>query len=346
MSEPTPDVATMSETEGQPRQTWQAQASAEYRKLEASLAVLRSQLVAMGVTVDADAPPGGQNTTLSQDLYPSPTQPQPPAHHTRASPAHPTEQEADVRVYMLGPFHMEAQGHSLKPSMPGQVKTVLEYLIAHGRRPTPKDALIDLLWPDTDPSVACGRLRVVMHSLRRLIPGPSGGLSELVLTTGNNFMLNPNMKIWVDVEEFERRWQQGWRLARAGRKQEALREYERAEELYIGDFLEDQPYADWTLLRRETLRDAYASILTMLANISLESHDYTGTIIWAQKLLAQDNCREDAYRLLMVSYQRLGQLSRAVYWYNLCMRTMQRELGMEPSPETQAVYRAIYGDKP
>jgi DNA-binding SARP family transcriptional activator len=76
----------------------------------------------------------------------------------------------------------------------------------------------------------------------------------------------------------------------------------------------------------------------MLSSMSLEAGDYTGCIIWAQKLLAQDNCREDAYRLLITSHKRLGQSNRAAYWYNLCTMTLRRELGMEPSTETQSVF--------
>ena len=55
-----------------------------------------------------------------------------------------------------------------------------------------------------------------------------------------------------------------------------------------------------------------------------------------------DNCREDAYRLLMTSHTRLGQLNRALYWYELCVRTLQRELGLEPSAETQAIYQEMH----
>jgi DNA-binding SARP family transcriptional activator len=222
--------------------------------------------------------------------------------------------------------------------MPRQVRTVLEFLVSQGRRPTSKDAILDLLWPEANPTVACSRLRVVMHTLRRSIPCEGLGFKELVVMSGHNFMITPEATLQVDVEDFERHWLNGWRLARAGRTQEALSEYEQAEALYTGDYLEDEPYADWTLLRREALRDAYANILTMLATMSLEAGDYTGAIIWSQKLLARDNCREDAYRLLITSHQKLGQASRAAHWYDLCRWALRKELDMEPSEETQAVF--------
>jgi DNA-binding SARP family transcriptional activator len=302
---------------------WLAQATAEYQSLAASLSALRTQLAAMGVNFEPAHEPGKAVTS--------------PANGAPMQAPAAVDDEASVRVNLLGPFQIEVADRKLGPGVPGQVRTVLEYLVSQGRRPTPKDAILDLLWPDADPNVANGRLRVVMHALRKSIPFRDFGIEELIVTSGNNFMLNPQVKLWIDVAQFERHWQNGWRLHRAGRDAEALAEYERAEALYVGDFLEDEPYADWTLLRREALRDAYASILTVLANKSLQASDFTGCIIWAQKLLAQDDCREDAYRLLITSHRALGQSSRASYWYGHCARTLKRELGVEPSPETEAL---------
>jgi DNA-binding SARP family transcriptional activator len=225
--------------------------------------------------------------------------------------------------------------------VPGQVQTVLKFMLSQGGHPTSKDALLDLLWPESNPTVTSSRLRVLMHTLRRSVPCKHLGFGDLLVISGNNFLVNPKATVWVDVDEFERCWHKGWRLARAGNKMEAMHEYEQAATLYVGDYLEDDPYSDWTLLRREALRDAYSTMLTMLSSISIEAGDYTGAIIWAQKLLAQDNCREDAYRLLMTSHHRLGQHNRSAYWYGLCVRSLERELGMEPSQETQELYRNI-----
>lgn len=306
----------------------------EYQRLRASLIALGSQLTALqraqGFTAGIDPEfPRGAVVTANDDFLARPTAVVPESEASKAPL---------VKVNLLGPFHVEVGGRTHGPGTPGQVRTVLEFLISQGRRPTPRDALLDLLWPDADPDVACSRLRVVMHTLRKTIPGSSLSFGDIVVTSGNNFLINPDAEVWVDVEEFERHWLAGWRLQRSGKGVEALNEYEQAEALYRGDYLEDEPYADWTLLRREALRDAYASILSMLATMSLHARDYIGCIIWAQKLLAQDNCREDAYRMLMTSHHHLGQSSRAAYWYNLCAWSLQRELGIEPSTETRELF--------
>ncbi len=312
---------------------WLAQIAGDYERLVQSVATLGTQLSALGARIDV---------TGLADL--SALQPQPlTVSLAGLDQAPPTDVQKLIHVNLLGPFQIYLAGGRVQRDIPGQVQTVLKYLVSQQRRPVSRDTLMDLLWPDADPAVSSRRLRVLMHTLRRCLPCDHLGFSDLVVLSGNNFLLNPQARVWVDVEEFERHWHSGWRLSRAGHARQAVHEYEHAEALYTGDYLQDEQYADWTLLRREALRDAYATILTMLATISFEARDYTGAIIWSQKLLAQDECREDAYRILISSHSALGQQSRAAYWCELCSRTLKRELAIDLSPETQQLYDAISG---
>ena len=321
------------QSENKDADSWLAQATAEYQKLSASLSALGSQLAALGVTIQGQEGPLGLNGAGQGS---APLLALPPAKPVQEDPS-------AVKVSLLGPFRMNIGGQELRPNVPGQVQTVLKFMMSQGGHPASKDALLDLLWPESNPTVTSSRLRVLMHTLRRSVSCKHLGFGDLLVMSGNNFVLNPKARVWVDVDEFEQKWHRGWRLARAGNKVEAMHEYEQAAALYAGDYLEDDPYADWTLLRREALRDAYSTMLTMLSSMSIEAGDYTGAIIWAQKLLSQDNCREDAYRLLMTSHHRLGQQSRSSYWYGMCVRALERELGLEPTQETQELYRSLVG---
>src|SRR5687768_736356 len=210
-----------------------------------------------------------------------------------------------VFVRMLGPFKINVGGEVIGPALQAQVRTALQYILSQSPHMTSRDVLADLLWPDVSPRVAFSRLRVVLHGLRRSLSNTRPGMAQIIVSSGNHLLLNPTIQIWIDVTEFELYWKAGWQAAKAGRKEEALVHYETAEALYAGNYLEDEPYADWTLLKRETLKDAYANILTMLASISFETRDFTGAILWSHKLLAEDNCREDAYRILIKSHQFL-----------------------------------------
>jgi DNA-binding SARP family transcriptional activator len=54
-----------------------------------------------------------------------------------------------------------------------------------------------------------------------------------------------------------------------------------------------------------------------------------------------DELAEELYRRLIMCYQRLDRKAEALSVYNRCKKTLSSALGIEPSPETQALYQKI-----
>lgn len=61
-----------------------------------------------------------------------------------------------------------------------------------------------------------------------------------------------------------------------------------------------------------------------------------------EKALEVNPCAEPFYRRLMVCHQKLGDRSEVPATYERCKRTLSNMMGLEPSPETAALYRAIW----
>ena len=62
---------------------------------------------------------------------------------------------------------------------------------------------------------------------------------------------------------------------------------------------------------------------------------------FASRLLAFDPWREEAHRQRMSALARAGQRSAALAQYQTCRRILDKELGVEPSAETTALYEQI-----
>jgi len=149
------------------------------------------------------------------------------------------------------------------------------------------------------------------------------------------------MAVWVDVEEFMKRYEAGQSFERKGKLGEAVREYEVAEGLYQGDLLEEDLYEDWLIPRREGLKDSYLVILDRLSRYYLKEKRYATCIHLCQKILAKDDCREDAHRRLMRCYGQQGQRNLALRQSHLCAETLARVLDVSPMKETVALYHQI-----
>ena len=121
-----------------------------------------------------------------------------------------------------------------------------------------------------------------------------------VLSQGSCYQLNAP-GLWIDVEEFEQCCALGRACDTQGKSPEARAFYARAADLYRGDFLEELA-DDWPTFRREALKDQYLFVLARLATAATEDGDYHDGIMWCQRLLAKDRCREDTYRMLMLCH--------------------------------------------
>ena len=59
------------------------------------------------------------------------------------------------------------------------------------------------------------------------------------------------------------------------------------------------------------------------------------------RVLESDPAQEDAYRLLMRAHALLGERSSALRLYTRCVAVLRAELGVDPLPETTALFQSL-----
>jgi DNA-binding SARP family transcriptional activator len=163
----------------------------------------------------------------------------------------------------------------------------------------------------------------------------------VVIFEGSEYCLNPDLHLWLDVDEFDRHVKTGRLLGAAGKTAAATAEYELAIGLYQGDFLADDPYEEWPVLMREHLRVAYLDTLDRLSHIYFGREQYAACSTLCQLILDRDNCREDAHCLLMRCYSRQDQHHLALRQYQACVEALRTELDVAPAPITTQLYERI-----
>jgi DNA-binding SARP family transcriptional activator len=178
-----------------------------------------------------------------------------------------------------------------------------------------------------------------LHGLRQALRAADD--LPVVIFQDGAYRLNPELDLWLDSDEFERRVAAGRRFESAGQIAAAAAEYEVATGLYQGDFMADDPYDEWPVITRERLRIAYLDTLDRLSQIYFSQGQYGSCASLCQHMLTQDNCREDAYCRLMRCYSRQSQHHLALRQYQICVKTLRNELDVEPAPTTTQLYERI-----
>lgn len=203
----------------------------------------------------------------------------------------------------------------------------------------PRDRVLDLLWPEARPEAALNALYKTVHAVRRVLEPDltTGRASSYLAIQGETVGLTSLSGTWVDADVFEAE------LARVGAVPVAERgaALRRALDLYTGDFLEEEPYADWPVARREALRQAHERAALALAALDLEAGNPLASVPRLQGLLLRDPVLEEAHRALMIAYAAAGQRERALRQFARCRAVLETELGVAPVAETVALRDAI-----
>jgi PAS domain S-box-containing protein len=251
-----------------------------------------------------------------------------------------------LEVNCLGIFKVSSLTKQIHQWQSNRAKSVFEYLISKHTAPVSRDILMEALWPEYSSRAAANNLKTAIHDLRQNL-SPLFNKTEYpgILFSHDGYLINPEIDLLIDAEEFELFWNQGKHLEKEGKQAEAVRKFEKAEALYQGDYLEDSLYEEWTISRRETLKDIYLLIINKLADFSMNTADYENCITYCHKILEKDNCREDTYRILMSSYSRLHQKNNALRWYENCRQTLNSELGSPPSQVTIDLFNRVKRDE-
>jgi DNA-binding SARP family transcriptional activator len=253
-----------------------------------------------------------------------------------------------LEIHCLDGFRVNYDGTLVERWESIKARSLLQYLMAKPHKPVAREMLMEALWPDCKPKVSGNNLKAAMHGLRQTFSNFSNKEQNIpyVVFTQGTYQINPEILLWLDVEQFEFHWENGRRLQIKGKENEAMQEFKLAEELYKSDYLADDPYEEWTILRREALLDIYLNILGKLADHYLQNDDYDNCIVCCLKILDKDPCREDAYQRIMRCYYRSGLRSRSLRWYEICCKALKLELDTAPEPDTTRLYHQILDNEP
>jgi DNA-binding SARP family transcriptional activator len=176
----------------------------------------------------------------------------------------------------------------------------------------------------------------LLHRLRRALTHADAFLVAVAQTV----QWRPGAPFTLDVANFEAALGRRRGADRTGDLLPGREAMEEAITLYRGDLL-PSCYDDWILPERERLRQRYLSALERLGRLFEAGREYDAAIGYARRLLRHDPLHEAAHRRLMRLHALKGDRAGAMRAYHTCATTLQRELGVEPSPTTRRAYEQL-----
>ncbi|RIK45088.1 MAG: hypothetical protein DCC55_00075 [Chloroflexi bacterium] len=240
----------------------------------------------------------------------------------------PMTESMQLCLSILGPPAITFDDKPL--SIGRQQNRALLYRLAAQPEPVARDQLIFLFWPDMPDEHARRNLTQLLSHVRHSLPDP-----DLLLTTKEHVQLDP-LRVRSDAVEFDR-------LCKTDDKaslSQAITLYR--DILLTGVSLPDHPeYEAWLSRERFRFEKSFLAALNLLVQHYREAGRYREAVTLAERYLSIDELAEEVHRQLMETYVAVGDRSAALRQYERCIEVLERELGVEPLPETEAVYQAI-----
>ncbi len=236
-----------------------------------------------------------------------------------------------LKITTLGGWRLKAGGRSIDPQSLRQRRAgeLLGILLISPGRCLPIDQIIDTFWPEKEFNAAQALLHQATSTLRRALEPdlPEKFPSRYLRMDNGSIALALPPDSQVDYETFT------GHIHRA--------DWDAALACYPGEFLPEYRYADWAEAHRRWLAQDYQRALLAKARTWLSEKQFLPALDACRKLLAAEPWQEQAALLGMQACIGLGDTAGALRLYRTLEKTLQTDLGVEPQPELQALYRSL-----
>ena len=248
-----------------------------------------------------------------------------------------------MRIYVLGQLTLEdgdAVAH--EGDLPGnQARVALAMLAVEHKHALSRDQIADELWPEGLPASWETALRAVISKVRSSL-GASGIRQDVIRNAFGCYRLCLD-GCWLDLDAAADALHNAQADLARDNPVAAIAGATVTCMICSRPFLPGQ-YGPWTLGQRDRINDLHLHGRQCLAEARALIGDFERSAHAAELALSLDPYRETVYHRLIRSRALAGDRMGAASVFNRYRRLLRTELGIDPSPETIAVFEeAIAG---
>ena len=241
-----------------------------------------------------------------------------------------------LQAQLFGGFSLIYDNTAVAGVHSARLQSLLAFLILHADVPQSRQQVAFLFWPDTSEAQARNNLRQFLFQLRQILPDSDRFLQ---IDTNTIFWKIDENQI-IDVWLFNRALKDADLYNQRGDQSLQGVVLEKAVSAYQGDLLPGS-YDDWIEPEREGLRLQSQNAHRKLIQILETQREYALSLDVAQRLLLLDPLDEGTYVTLMRLHALNDDLNSARRVYQNAVKTLHRELGVEPSEILRSTYQRL-----
>jgi DNA-binding SARP family transcriptional activator len=229
-----------------------------------------------------------------------------------------------LSIAVLGPLAIEGISRRIKRAATYEL---IAYLALHAKGAS-RDELVEAIWPAQDPARTRPRFWQSVTEARK-------ALGDAWVHKGERYELDRS-RVRVDLDELDR-------LLAATSGDDVIPDgLEKALALWRGEPLEGSDYL-WADGEIRSLRATLLDLLERVGRLRLAGNDPRGALQLAEQAITLDRLHEASWRLALQAEHALGLRQSITRRYDELTRSLDQELGLEPTRETRVIYRQLLG---
>jgi DNA-binding SARP family transcriptional activator len=239
-----------------------------------------------------------------------------------------------VRVDILGPFQLTADGEAVTKGLRRKAAELLVYLAIH-RDGATSGAVLDALWQDTPAVRATPILHSATTNIRKILRDATGASeAAFIVRAADQLRIDPHL-VTTDLWQFQDALA---RAAHAATDHDRLASLQAAADLWRDDIGTGFDSV-WIDEHRETLRRDAVDTLARIAELS-EPSDPEQALTYLERAITIDRYQEPLYRRIMRFQDNLGRPDAARRTYQL-LESRLAEIEAEPDDLTAQLLNEI-----
>ena len=234
-------------------------------------------------------------------------------------------------IYTLGRFEIYSKGSRITETSKRSIRVwnLFKYILSHRNKMLSVGELIDVLWGEDDCENPEKALQNLIYRLRNYLSA-NVKADDLILFNQGCYKWNEKFPVWVDCDSLLNYIDKGKELMKAS-PYDAKQCFEKAIELYNGDFLNDLPYEIWVLPIRTKYKKRYSDCVTLFLELLDGAGDFESVVRVCNEFFRHEFLDEKNNLFFLKALVSLNRRQEAQKHYDRMTELMYRELGVSPS---------------
>ncbi|SDI44433.1 AAA ATPase domain-containing protein [Actinokineospora alba] len=243
-------------------------------------------------------------------------------------------------IRLIGLVAIEEHDKPPRRLSSAQTQVAFARLVMERATGTDRDQLADTLWPDGLPDTWASALRSVVSRVRTFVS--RGGDDAALVAQGRRYLLRIPEEATVDLECAERAVGAAVGALERGAYAESRHCAEDAL-AYLGEPFLPHHEGEWVEGVRDHVDGLLCSALETASAAAAALGADRDAVRFADEAVRRAPLSESAHRCLMTAHAAGGNRAEALRAYQRLRQVLSDELGIDPSPRTQAAYVELLG---